>query len=109
MTDETRPTDGVEEPYHGRHIAHWDSTSSLYEAVTTAVSAVSGEARSAVASKYDETHASALSRLFGEGSDASASSTGVVKFVLSECVVSVHSDGQIAVDPAAGSEPSTTA
>jgi hypothetical protein len=97
MTNKSRPADESTAPWHGRYLARWDNETSLYEAVTDAVSTVTGDARSAVASRYDRAHAFALSQLFGGVDEASTSSTGVVKFVLSECVVSVHSDGQLSV------------
>ncbi|MDB2250056.1 MULTISPECIES: HalOD1 output domain-containing protein [Halorubrum] len=97
MTDESRPTDELTASWHGRYVARWGNETPLYEAITDAVSTVTGDARSAVASRYDRTHAFALSQLFGGADEASTPSTGVVKFVLSECVVSVHSDGQLSV------------
>jgi len=103
MTDESRPADESTGPCHGRHLARWGDETSLYEAVTDAVSTVTGDARSTVASRYDKSHAYALSQLFGKVDGVSTPSTGVVKFVLSECVVSVHSHGELSVklaDPA---------
>ncbi|QGN07233.1 hypothetical protein Hrd1104_07900 [Halorhabdus sp. CBA1104] len=100
MTDQSRPTDESTAPWHGRYLTRWGAETPLYEAVTDAVSAVTGDARSAVASRYDRAHAVALSQLFGEDDDPSTPSTGVVKFLVSECVVSVHSDGRLAVSPA---------
>lgn len=97
MTDESRHADESTAPWHGRYLARWGKETPLYEAVTDAVSTVTGETRSAVASRYDRAHAFALSQLFGGVDGVSTSSTGVVKFVLSECVVSVHSDGQLSV------------
>jgi hypothetical protein len=97
MTDESRPADELTASWHGRYLARWGNETPLYEAVTDAVSTVTGDARSAVASRYDRAHAFALSQLFGGADGPSTPSTGVVKFVLSECVVSVHSDGQLSV------------
>jgi len=107
MTDETRPDDESTVPWHGRYLARWGNEIPLYEAVTGAVSTVTGDDHSAVASRYDRAHAFALSQLFGGADEASTPSTGVVKFVVSECVVSVHSDGQLSVSLAdeAGSNP----
>jgi hypothetical protein len=95
MTDESRPADESTVPWHGRYLARWGDETPLYEAVTGAVSTVTGDARSAVASRYDRAHAFALSQLFGGDDGPSTSSTGVVKFPISECVVSVHSDGRL--------------
>lgn len=78
-------------------LARWGNETPLYEAVTDAVSTVTGDAHLTVASRYDREHAFALRKLFGAADGASTPSTGVVKFVLSECVVSVHSDGQLSV------------
>ncbi|TKX46377.1 hypothetical protein EXE41_10235 [Halorubrum sp. SD690R] len=99
MTRNPRSADESTKPWHDRQLAHWDE-SALYEAVTEAVSNATGTARSTVASRYDRAHAAALSRLFGEGDGEATPSTGVVKFVLSECVVSVHSSGRISASPA---------
>ena len=100
MTDEFRPDDESIASGHGRYLARWGGETPLYEAVTNAVSIVTGDARSAVASRYDRAHASALSQLFGGDDDLSTSSTGVVKFPLSECIVSVYSDGRLSASPA---------
>jgi hypothetical protein len=100
MTDESRPADESTDPFHSPYLARWGDERSLHEAVSDAVSTVSGDARSTVASRYDRAHALALSRLFGHDDGASTPSTGVVKFALSECVVSVHSHGQLSVKPA---------
>jgi len=94
-----RPADEPTAPWHGRYLAHWGNETPLYDAVTDAVSTVTGDTRSAVASRYDQAHAFALSQLFGEEDGASPPSTGVVKFIVSECVVSVHSDGRLLVNP----------
>lgn len=102
MTDELRPTDQATAPWHGRYLARWGDETPLYEAVTDAVSTVTGDARSAVASRYDRAHALALSQLFGRDDAPPTPSTGVVKFPISECVVSVHSDGRLAVRLADG-------
>jgi len=99
MTREPRSADESTAPWHDRQLARWDDESSLYEAVTDAVSSATGTARSTVASQYDRAHAVALSRLFGENEGTATPSTGVVKFVLSECVVSVHNSGQVSVSP----------
>jgi len=99
MTDEFRSADELPAPSHGRYSARWGDETSLYDAVTDAVSTVTGDARSVVASQYDQAHAFALSQLFS-GDDKAlrpTASTGVVKFIVSECVVSVHSDGQLFV------------
>lgn len=100
MTDEFRPDDKSTAPWHGRHLAHWGDETPLYEAITDAVSTVTGDAHSAVASRYDRAHAFALSQLFGRDDEPSTPSTGVVRFLTSECVVSVHSDGRLSVSPA---------
>ncbi|WP_115864410.1 HalOD1 output domain-containing protein [Halorussus litoreus] len=100
MTDESRPADEPTAPLHGRYLSRWGDETPLYEAVTDAVSTVTGDARSAVASRYDRAHAFALSQLFGGDDEPSTPSTGVVKFPISECVVSVHSDGRLSVSPA---------
>ena len=97
MTDESRLADESTAPSHGRHLARWGDETPLYEAVTDAVSTVTGDARSAVASRYDRAHAFALSQLFGSDDAPPTPSTGVVKFPVSECVVSVHSDGRLSV------------
>lgn len=97
MTDEFRPADDSAASWHGRYLARWGDETSLYEAVTHAVSTVTGDARSTIASQYDEAHASTLSQLFGQVDGVSTPSTGVVNFVLSECVVSVHSHGELSV------------
>ena len=97
MTDQSRSADESTAPLHGRYLARWGNVTPLYEAVTDAVSTVTGDARSVVTSRYDKAHAFAISQLFGGVNGTSTSSTGVVKFVLSECVVSVHSDGQLSV------------
>ena len=99
MTDETPLADESTEPSHGHYLTRWGDETPLYEAVTDGVSTVTGDARSAVAARYDRAHALALSRLFGGESESATPSTGVVKFVISECVVSVHSDGQLSVSP----------
>lgn len=97
MTDESRRDDESTEPWHGRYLARWGDETPLYEAVTDAVSTVTGDARSAVASRYDRAHAFALGQLFGGDDDPSTPSTGVVTFPISECAVSVHSDGRLSV------------
>ena len=99
MTDEPRSDDDSTAPWHGRYLAHWGEETSLYEAVTDAVSTVSGEASSTVESQYDRAHAFALARLFGASDEGRSPSTGVVKFALAGCIVSVHSDGQLSVSP----------
>ena len=108
MTDESRPADESTVPWHGHYLARWGNETPLYDAVTDAVSTVTGDAHSAVASRYDRAHAFALSQLFGGADEASTPSTGVVKFVLSECVVSVHSDGQLSVSLADEAENNVT-
>lgn len=100
MTDETRLADGSTEPSHGRYLARWGDETPLYEAITDGVATVNDDPRSVVAAEYDRAHALALSRLFGAETEPATPSTGVVKFVLSECVVSVHSDGQLSVSRA---------
>lgn len=107
MTEEPRPEDESAAPWHGRYLAHWGGETPLYEAVTDAVSTVTGDARSAVANNYDRAHAVALTHLFDETTDASPPSTGEVKFTLSECTVSVHSNGHLWVS-LAGQRPNTT-
>ena len=102
MTDELRPADESTASTDGHYLAQWGEETPLYEAVTDAVSNVTGDARSAVASRYDRAHAFALSQLFGGADDSSTPSTGVVKFPISECVVSVHSDGRLSVSLADG-------
>jgi hypothetical protein len=97
MTEKSRPTEESTATWHGRYLARWGDETPLYEAVTDAVSTVTGDARSAVASKYDRAHAVALSHLFGETAEGSPPSTGEVEFVLSECIVSVHSNGHLSV------------
>lgn len=100
MTDEPRRGDGPTEQNGGRYLARWGGETPLYEAITDGVSTVTGDARSAVAARYDRAHALALSHLFGGEAEPATPSTGVVKFVLSECVVAVHSDGQLSVSRA---------
>lgn len=97
MTNKSQPTNESTAPCHDRYQARWGNETPLYETVTNAVSAVTGDARSVVASRYDRAHAFALSQLFGGVDEASTASTGVVKFMLSGCLVSVHSDGQLSV------------
>jgi len=65
MTDESRPADELTASWHGSYLARWGNETPLYEAVTGAVSTVTGDARSAVAPRYDRAHAFALSQLFG--------------------------------------------
>jgi len=105
MTAEPHTADESTAPLQSRYLARWGDETPLYEAVTDAVSAVSGDAHSAVAAQYDRAHAFALSQLFGDDDDPS--STGVVKFAISECVVSVHSDGRLSVSPADGRRDAT--
>jgi hypothetical protein len=104
MTKEYQSTDESTALRHGRYLTRWGRETPLYQAVTDAVSTVTGATRSTIASQYDQAHAFAVSRLFGEADEVSTSSTGVVKFVLSECIVSVHSDGQLSVRLADESE-----
>ncbi len=103
MTAERHTTDDPTAPIQSRYLARWGDETPLYEAVTDAVSTVSGDAHSVVAAQYDRAHAFALSRLF----DDDTASTGVVEFAISECVVSVHSDGRLSVSPADGRRDAT--
>lgn len=100
MADESRPADEPTATWHGRYLDRWGDEAPLYEAVTDAVSTVTGDAPSEIASEYDQAHALALSQLFGDADNVSTPSTGVAKFVLSECIVSVHSDGRLLLRPA---------
>ena len=97
MTDKTQLANDSTALWHDRYLARWGDETPLYEAVTDAVSTVTGDSRSAVASRYDRGHASALSRLFGGVDEPPTRSTGVVQFLISNCVVSVHSDGRLLV------------
>lgn len=97
MLDKSQSCDESTAQWNGRYHARWGDETGLYEAVTTGVSTVSGEARSAVASQYDKVHAFTLSQLFAGADEQQMPSTGVVKFLICECVVSVHSDGQLSI------------
>jgi hypothetical protein len=97
MTEKTQPANESTAPWHGRYLARWGDETPLYEAVTDAVSTVTGDSRATVVSRYDRGHASALSRLFGGVDGPPTPSTGVVKFLVLNCVVSVHSDGRLLV------------
>jgi hypothetical protein len=97
MTNRPQLNDESPAPRQGHYLTRWGDEKPLYEAVTDAVSTFTGDARSAVASKYDRAHAATLSQLFGGVDEPPTPSTGVVKFLISECVVSVHSDGRLAV------------
>jgi hypothetical protein len=80
------------------YLTDWNDPTTLYETVVEAVASVTGRARSTIGAEYDHAHARTLRDLFDPDAETRPS-TGVVKFVVASCTVSVHSDGRFVVEP----------
>jgi hypothetical protein len=76
----------------------WNDTNDLYAAIVETVGTATDLASSTIVEQYDRAHARALRDLF-DGDGGSVTATGVVKFVVGTCTVSVHSDGRLVVEP----------
>lgn len=90
-TSQTTTTTGI-------YRTTWNKTTSLHDVIVEGVVTATGRARSIIEDRYDRAHARSLRDLF-DADDTSVPSTGVVKFVVAACTVSVHSDGRLIVEP----------
>ncbi|WP_323676270.1 HalOD1 output domain-containing protein [Halorubellus sp. PRR65] len=102
MSHTTQPTTATE-----RYHTTWDDTTSLHDSVAETVATATDSARSVVEDEYDRAHARSIRDLF-DAETTAVPSTGVVKFVVAACTVSVHSDGRLVVDPPDGPHHDTT-
>ena len=80
------------------YLTNWSDINSLYETIIEAVATRADTARSTIRMEYDPAHAHSLRELF-DGETTDTPSTGVIKFVVAACTVSVHSDGRLIVEP----------
>jgi len=93
MSRTTQHTTMTDTRYH----ATWNDTTALYDTIVETVATATNTARSTVEAQYDPAHARSLRDLFDAKHPVPA--TGVVKFVVAACTVTVHSDGRLVVEP----------
>ena len=84
------------ETHRTRH--DWDGPNSLHGEIIDAVAAITGEDLGAVAAKYDVGQSRTIERLFGN-EQKNLRSYGLVRFVLNDALVTIHSDGRLITTP----------